>query len=256
MAEQSPYVFDGIAKVYDATRSLPEDVMKAAVDALSEELAGHESVLDVGVGTGRFALPLASRGVKVVGLDLAREMMLRAREKGFADAVMGSATSMPFRDKAFDAAVMVHLLHLVPDWRAVLGEVRRCVRCTLLTVGTERPKNNEAREMYERRLAELGYGPAFAGLHERELAKMLKPDIAREVAEFDEVLPYDMLIGQIERREYSWANRLPDDLHAKVVGEVRQSLGNGVDSIRQRIFVYGWKVGRLAEVNGRPQPRV
>jgi len=50
------------------------------VDFLAE-LAGDGSALELGIGTGRIALPLARRGVRVHGIDLSEAMVSRLRTK-------------------------------------------------------------------------------------------------------------------------------------------------------------------------------
>ena len=60
-------------------------VVGAAVDLLAE-LAGDGPALELGIGTGRIALPLAARGIAVHGIDLSRPMVARLRAKpGGAD---------------------------------------------------------------------------------------------------------------------------------------------------------------------------
>jgi SAM-dependent methyltransferase len=51
-----------------------------AVAALFE-MAGGGPVLEFGVGTGRLAVPLADRGVEVVGVDISPEMLVKLKEK-------------------------------------------------------------------------------------------------------------------------------------------------------------------------------
>ncbi len=77
-----------IAARYDeriADRSTPEAV-GPIVDVLVE-LAGAGPVLELGIGTGRIALPLAARGVRVHGIDLSEAMVARLRAKPGAGAV-------------------------------------------------------------------------------------------------------------------------------------------------------------------------
>jgi SAM-dependent methyltransferase len=52
----------------------------AAIDVLAE-LAGDGPVLELGIGTGRIALPLSNRGIEVHGLDASPEMVSRLRAK-------------------------------------------------------------------------------------------------------------------------------------------------------------------------------
>ena len=49
--------------------------------AFLADLAGHGAALELGVGTGRIALPLAQRGVRVHGIDLSEAMLARLRAK-------------------------------------------------------------------------------------------------------------------------------------------------------------------------------
>ncbi len=70
---------DAIAEVYDQWY-LPRLDPGPAVEML-RELAGSGDALELGIGTGRVALPLAARGVKVSGIDVSEEMVDRLREK-------------------------------------------------------------------------------------------------------------------------------------------------------------------------------
>jgi SAM-dependent methyltransferase len=69
---------DRIAKSYDA--DYPEGTAERAVEFLAA-LAGRGRALELGIGTGRLALPLARRGVHVEGIDASREMVARLRKK-------------------------------------------------------------------------------------------------------------------------------------------------------------------------------
>lgn len=122
--------FDRAAEYYDQTRGYPDGVGERVADLLcSAGALGTEStVLEIGVGTGRIALPLASRVQRVAGVDLSRPMLARLRAKPGAErvrAVLGNARELPFTSRHFDAVVSVAVFHLLPEWRRVLGEVRR-----------------------------------------------------------------------------------------------------------------------------------
>ncbi|MGE0492907.1 MAG: trans-aconitate 2-methyltransferase [Vulcanimicrobiota bacterium] len=71
---------DTIAPIYDRLYPDPEP---GAVELLLE-LAGSRRVLELGIGTGRLALPLAEAGVEIEGLDISDLMieMLRAKPGG------------------------------------------------------------------------------------------------------------------------------------------------------------------------------
>lgn len=125
--------FDRAANVYEATRGFPpgigDEVAEAALDWLDR--AGR--VLEVGVGTGRIARPLAARGVRYFGLDLSPKMMAHLRElvpAGQPAPVLsqGDATRLPFAAGQFNAVLSVHVFHLIPNWQAALHELRRVLR--------------------------------------------------------------------------------------------------------------------------------
>src|SRR5918996_293429 len=61
-------------------------VVDPVVDFLAE-LAGAGAALELGIGTGRIALPLAERGVRVHGIDLSPDMVAKLRAKPGADEI-------------------------------------------------------------------------------------------------------------------------------------------------------------------------
>jgi SAM-dependent methyltransferase len=82
-------VFDErVAATYDESSAgmFAPDVIDPMVDVLAE-LAGGGRALELGIGTGRVALPLAARGVPVHGIELSRAMVARLRAKPGGDAV-------------------------------------------------------------------------------------------------------------------------------------------------------------------------
>ncbi len=86
-----------IADVYDTSAAGMFDpaVLDPAVDRLVE-LAGDGPALEFAVGTGRVALALSARGVRVHGIELSPHMVERLRAKPGADAVevtVGDMTS-------------------------------------------------------------------------------------------------------------------------------------------------------------------
>jgi SAM-dependent methyltransferase len=77
-----------VAERYDESSADMFDpaVVDPAVDFLAE-LAGEGTALELGIGTGRIALPLAGRGVHVHGIDLSEAMVAKLREKPGADQI-------------------------------------------------------------------------------------------------------------------------------------------------------------------------
>ena len=82
------YFAGPVAERYDETSAEMFDpaVLDPAVELLAE-LAEDGPALEFGIGTGRVALPLAQRGVRVSGIDLSPDMAAKLREKDGAEAV-------------------------------------------------------------------------------------------------------------------------------------------------------------------------
>ncbi|HLQ61291.1 MAG TPA: class I SAM-dependent methyltransferase [Candidatus Acidoferrales bacterium] len=123
--------FDPAAEYYDRTRALPPDIQARVTSLLARELSGRGPCLEVGIGTGRMALPLRGAGAEMIGIDLSLEMLLRLREKAGAQAIPAAradATQLPFPDHTFGAALACHVLHLIPDWRRAAAEMVRVTR--------------------------------------------------------------------------------------------------------------------------------
>jgi SAM-dependent methyltransferase len=77
-----------VAERYDesAADMFEPAVVDPVVDVLAD-LAGHGAALELGIGTGRIALPLAQRGVRVHGIDLSGAMVARLRAKPGAEQI-------------------------------------------------------------------------------------------------------------------------------------------------------------------------
>jgi SAM-dependent methyltransferase len=75
---------DRIAEIYD--HAYPDLPTGETVDFLAE-LAGAGPVLELAIGTGRIALPLAERGVEVHGLDASEAMVTKLKAKPGGDRI-------------------------------------------------------------------------------------------------------------------------------------------------------------------------
>jgi ubiquinone/menaquinone biosynthesis C-methylase UbiE len=131
MERAESLVFDRAVEYYDKTRSLSSASMDKLVP-LIRRTVGDGPCLEIGVGTGRIALPLQADDTDMVGLDLSRAMMHRLVQNAGGVApfplVNADASSLPFSDDSFAAALAVHVLHLIPEWRQALAELGRVVR--------------------------------------------------------------------------------------------------------------------------------
>ena len=80
MAEYDETTYgERIADAYDSWPTNPKDAEPAA--AFLAELAGDGPALELGIGTGRVALPLLARGVEIQGIDSSPAMVAKLRAK-------------------------------------------------------------------------------------------------------------------------------------------------------------------------------
>jgi ubiquinone/menaquinone biosynthesis C-methylase UbiE len=171
-----PVSFDRAADFYDATRGLPTRALDALAGMLAAELSGRGRSLEIGVGTGRIALPLHDRGVPLAGTDISEPMMRKLIENSGGTRpfplLLADATRLPFADAAFGAVIACHVLHLIPGWRAAVDEAIRVLRPggTLLVDFGERPSTDrpywadEVQEALRRHgLSRYRYGARGAG---------------------------------------------------------------------------------------------
>ena len=89
-------------------------------------------VLDLGFGGGLTFRPLLERGVKVVGVDRAEDMVAAAASRHRADVDAGRVTlhagdvlALPLEDAAVDRVLTVNTVYFWPDLAPALAEVHR-----------------------------------------------------------------------------------------------------------------------------------
>jgi SAM-dependent methyltransferase len=105
---------DHIADLYDdryAQRDPQAEVARIA------GLAGSGPVLELGIGTGRTALPLAATGVEVHGIDASEAMVARLREKPGGDAItvtIGDFSTVPVEGEFALIYVVFNTLFALP----------------------------------------------------------------------------------------------------------------------------------------------
>ncbi len=246
--ERASVDFDRAAEFYDATRDVGDETNARTIQVLAGELRGKGRVLEVGVGTGMIALPLAAQGFDVVGIDLSSAMLGKLIEKADGRAPLpvlrADATRLPFRDGAFGAAYGRHVLHLIPAWRTAVAELCRVVgRGVVLidsgsnegslwldlwaamrsVVGPE--ADHVGLDMSGDGILELDEAFASAGGARRDVEEIAYPD--------DETVAG--MLAEVERRSPSWTWRVSDDDLRRAVEAARAWTLERYDSLDVRL---------------------
>jgi ubiquinone/menaquinone biosynthesis C-methylase UbiE len=115
--------FERHTERYERWFDTHEAAYRSEVEALRRLRPEPGFGIEVGVGSGRFAVPLGMQ----LGLDPAGGMLELARERGI-DVVTGVAESMPFGDRTFDTVLLVTTICFVDDVPRTLTEARRVLR--------------------------------------------------------------------------------------------------------------------------------
>jgi ubiquinone/menaquinone biosynthesis C-methylase UbiE len=231
--------FDRVAEVYDKTRSLPNKVMKTLVKTLCVELKNCARILDVGVGTGRLAEPLQNAGFEILGIDISKKMMSKAREKGVQNLVIADARFIPFKDKSFDVTISVHVLHLISEWKKALGEVCRVTRHAMFSLYDAR--KDTVREAYYHIMKQYGYERHHPGKSEQDLKDLISPTKSKFVISYD--VSADDRLSALARACASSQWEIPEQLNTKIVEQLRKEFAGKV--FRQDLYLQSWGIDSL-----------
>lgn len=250
--------FDRAASYYDATRGYTAGTAERIRDAILHATGRDQSacLLELGVGTGRIALPFIQAGANYIGIDLSRAMLdvlleklAAAGEHRRAQVCLADMMHLPFAPATFDVVLGVHVLHLVADWRQALNEARRVLRSAGGTLvlgydewGRERnehapaeqqPPALQAHDMWGAILADLGYDKR----HGQPGVRPNDPQVAAWLQEQGaatrniELTAYQRppasardVVARYQARIYSSDWALPDAVHAEAVARIERWL--------------------------------
>jgi len=123
--------YDRWSEVYDHDLNPLVALEEPVVREVLGDVSGL-AVLDLGCGTGRHALRLASAGASVTAVDFSEGMLNEARRKHGASRVRLLAHDLhqplPFEAASFDRVVSGLVLEHLHDLRFVFGEARRVLK--------------------------------------------------------------------------------------------------------------------------------
>jgi ubiquinone/menaquinone biosynthesis C-methylase UbiE len=193
-------------------------------------------VLDVGCGTGTLAAWLAQEvAARVWGVDPCPEMLDVARRKVPAGVGLkeGRAEALPFRDRWFERAVMMLVLHHVDRGRAlaevrrVLGEGGRLVIATFAPAQFDDyylarffpsiPVVDRARFETPEQLGNLLLDAGFADVEEHRLEQRLQ--LSRET-----------VLARVRGKHISTFQLIPEDEYVAGLARVERELPESIES--------------------------
>ena len=222
---------DRIVHLYNQQRAHPPHVSQAIGDAIAQR-AGTRPVLEMGIGTGRIAKPIAQAGARVVGFDLSPQMLGEAANA--LSVTQADMHHMPYRADSFGIVIAVHVLHLADAWQTVLAEIARVLqRDGVFIQGNDwvDPQSVFGRLRNELRMHAVRLDPALmppaAGISKADVLQQLGATHSEEVivAEWEQTMSANDRLAMIEQRldNESWI--LSDAIFDKMLVHLRDFAG-------------------------------
>lgn len=141
---ESAMIFDRHAQEYDRWFDLHDAAFQSELLALRKVMPDGVHALEIGVGTGRFALALNIQ----TGLEPAEGMAEIARSRGI-HVINGFAEQLPFHDSSFDTVVMITVLCFLKDPENALAEIKRIIKPNGVFVLAILDKESPLGKMYQ-----------------------------------------------------------------------------------------------------------
>lgn len=124
--------FDRLATAYDQLLVVPESAPRQIAQGIIRTVRASSDTrfLEVGVGTGRLAVPIASLGCPYVGVDLSHDMLTVFRSKAaqplsHLSLVQADGTLLPFAASSFDVVLTNGVLCHIDRWQTAVREIQR-----------------------------------------------------------------------------------------------------------------------------------
>ena len=171
--------------------------------------------------------------------------MSKAREKGVQNLILADAHRMPFKDESFDASIIIHVLHLIPDWLNVVREMGRVTKSRVAALLRNRqrewnkapsvsgdssatpPVIEELWTRYAQLREEMGY-PIRRNRrmwqNEEEIRSQLPPMKLVKVSDEVVLTSINELAARFQQRAYPMLQDIPDDVHAKIIQKLLSSI--------------------------------
>ena len=123
-------IWDLYAPIYKRAMQADQKIYNFMYERIPEKIRGME-VLEIATGPGLLARHVAPAARRMVATDYSDGMIAEAK-KGPRPANLvfevADAMNLPYADNSFDAVLIANALHIVPDARQALREIRRVLK--------------------------------------------------------------------------------------------------------------------------------
>jgi len=123
--------WDRVSGSYDFVRKADKKAYDVIIGNIKEEISKNSMVLEVAAGTGYISLHIADSCGKIIATDFSNEMIKVANRKQKPENLSFSvqdATNLPYADKTFDVVIIAHALHIMPNPKKALLNIKRVLK--------------------------------------------------------------------------------------------------------------------------------
>jgi SAM-dependent methyltransferase len=231
------------------TRAFPPSGERQIGVAFEALLPPGALIVDLGAGTGRLAHILLARGFAVTALDLSRPMLAYLAEHRPPSSsplwlTQADVAALPLSDRCFDAALSVHVLHIVERWRDALTEALRVLKSggLFIRAWTDHQPADHLQKISQRWreiLEAHGYQPRPGVNDDEDVARFL-----RNQGWADRLLPAAAwtlarspreILENIRRRHFPFLCDVPDDLFPALFAELEAWAGRAVPDLEAAV---------------------
>ena len=210
-----------IAGYYDKVRALSRESLNFWLEVFSKfgGIKENSRVLDVGCGTGRFTIPLATKtNASVYGLDSSSEMLEKARIKDKGSVVkwvQGRAEDLPFDDGHFDCVLTSYTIHHVDDMWKAIEEMYRVLkdqgRCVILTSSHGQIRRSVLHEFPKIRKIDLERFPSVLKLKRMMTSSGFKAVHHHIIKSVKRLVPVEQYLDRVKKKPFSTLTLLTED---------------------------------------------
>jgi len=244
--------YSKIAEYYDKVRHVRADVWIPKIIQYGK-IENGSFVLDVGCGTGSFAISLStSQNAHVFSIDSSSKMLKKALAKdknGKVHWVLADAHQLPFKNNCFNCVYMTLAIHHFENKELALQETYRALRkggsCVNMTLSHYQIKRHFLRYFPGITAIDLKRFPSIPSL-KTLMEKIGFKNVHSHLAQHDEgYITTDEILGKVENKFISTLTLLSEEQFRKgfkVFKErIKRKYGKGMRQISRFNFVVGWK---------------